>query len=481
MASPDRTRDPRFWTQLDIVMAAAAERGITIGYEWSPGRDRETLTPDLLFEHDAILVPARYVDSLPADLRGNAVSGRGVSSPRADRNTDDDLLLVNTGGDRAPETIERLERDGVERGALRPNHLISITGGCVCPATEPIRVDGAAKPLPRQSPDDAGDGVFVQVVDTGIWDGFGDGRPWFHDASGLDVEEVTGVPRSGGGLGRLEVGGNKRSGTIVDGVIGEYVGHGVFVAGVLRCVAPGTRVFVSNALAWAGAVMEDTLGQDMVRGLVQAIEQGDPPDIISLSAGSATFCDLPYAGLRAFFTEMERPDCTTLLVAAAGNEGETHKFYPAALAVDRPDMVVGVGALRGDGWGRACFTNYGDWVSVYAPGERLVNAYLKGTYRYIDPPQLSATGAPACRYYTPALYGGCSCTDAPPQHSEQEFDGMAEWSGTSFSTPYVAGRIAAFMHATGEKNARVAARALLRTLPSVVDAEDGFVLTKVIH
>ena len=93
----------------------------------------------------------------------------------------------------------------------------------------------------------------------------------------------------------------------------------------------------------------------------------------------------PHTCLEPFFAKLTAERNNTLLVAAAGNDGSSNMFYPAAYAPLAGDAVVSVGALRGDRKGRACFSNYGDWVKVFALGERHHNAFMTGGYLYQDP------------------------------------------------------------------------------------------------
>jgi subtilisin family serine protease len=120
----------------------------------------------------------------------------------------------------------------------------------------------------------------------------------------------------------------------------------------------------------------------------------------------------------------------TVLVAAAGNDGDRGPFWPAAFP-----WAVSVGALADDeGSARAGFSNHGSWVDVYALGTDVVNAFPEGTYVYREPP----------------LVG----------RKEDFPDGLAAWSGTSFAAPMVAGLTVSRMTWSGE-SARGAVDALL--------------------
>ena len=150
----------------------------------------------------------------------------------------------------------------------------------------------------------------------------------------------------------------------------------------------------------------------IIRKLEELI-QTQSPDLLCLAAGTYSRNGWDSVG----FSDFHRRHPDIPLIAAAGNESTKRKFWPAAF-----DWVVGVGALATDQEHRAWFSNYGDWVDVYALGEGMVNAYATGVYTYQEPPK---------------------------QPAKQTFRGMARWDGTSFSTPLVAALIADEMTRSG--------------------------------
>lgn len=286
-------------------------------------------------------------------------------------------------GDRNPAYAD----DGVP--LVTPDHVVHVAR--ICPAVEPDVPSGApTTPWPAQRPSTgAKRKVLIGVSDTGLL-AFDPARyPWLDGVSG---ENDPLGPSSPSGMQRIP----------------EYTGHGTFIAGVAKCEAPEARVLVNDHFSTSGGELESV----MVAKLDALVARG--PDVINLSAGTYTRRDWTSLGFHLF--HRRHPDIA--FVAAAGNDTTDRPFYPAAY-----DWAVSVGALGTDQQHRAWFSNYGDWVDVYALGEGMVNAYATGLYTYHEPPRMP---------------------------SAQTFDGMARWSGTSFSAPLVAGLIAERMGRTGD-------------------------------
>jgi subtilisin family serine protease len=315
-----------------------------------------------------------------------------------------------------PMLLEQIDERFRETLAA-PNHVVTVAPEAgPCPATEPEEVYFDIEPFPGVRMEDDGsdgNGVRVYVADTGLLS---------DTTSHSWLEGVLGEPDP------LE----PRLGELIK----PYAGHGTFVAGVLRCMAPKADVFVSNAFRIAGSALES----DFVKDLTAALNQG--VDIFNLSVTTPSRNDLRLLGFEAWLQLLHQHP-GVVCVVAAGNDGKQGKFWPAAF----PEMVS-VGALTANWRNRANFSNYGDWVKVYAPGRNLVNAYATGTYE---------------------------CRDAPYEGQRREFFGMADWSGTSFSTPLVAGLIAARKSRTGE-TARQAADSLLADAQSQAIPHVGPVL-----
>lgn len=447
--------DQIFDSQFIAMQAAFARDGIGIEIAYSLNGQA-----DYIYQTGRLLVDLRYpgiVGLIEKALQGSVPPAHKDEQPRSpdlrvlsledlpngSLSVPDALDLIDAelgrgrgrGHDDAefddPGDYEKLVRSP-EYSPVTPVHPLylangSSSSGRICPATEPEvpwcccdpgQTSHDCPPCPPPASGNAGAGVLIGVCDTGLLQfGAYDPEPsWLtkvsngtFDVNGNAVYDQLGlllapVPPIPAGLYDIP----------------RYTGHGTFVAGVASCVAPGANVTVFGDIVQGGGVLETTI----VDKLMALLDTDPVPNVVNLSAGGYTRRDF----MPLSFTALG-PTGDVKLVAAAGNDATSRKFWPAAFT-----WVVGVGALGADQVDRAWFSNYGSWVDVYAPGEGLVNAYATGVYTYQEPPKRPA---------------------------RQIFRGMARWSGTSFSTPLVAGRIAAEMSSNPGSTAVTAAAAVL--------------------
>ncbi|CAN7151394.1 S8/S53 family peptidase [Terrabacter sp. LjRoot27] len=315
----------------------------------------------------------------------DAVCGQlGIEPPGQRTSRLEGLTVLGIPDDPRPlEVILRELDESVGEGVATPDHLLHVCKTWCAPA-EPVPGTGSVPTGFNLDVELDGHDRRVAVVDTGLFEDVVAEHSW--------LAGVTGEPEPAG--------------------VGHYRGHGTFIAGVVRSYAPAAAVNVEAVLTVGGTVFES----DMVDGLCDSMDLSlveSRPEVISFSGGTCTRLDRPLLSFEVFWEEvLQGTEGETVLVAAAGNDGDEGPFWPAAF-----EWAYGIGALDGPGDARAGFSNFGPWVDAYALGTDILNAYPTGPYEYLEPPR---TG---------------QVEDFP--------DGLAVWSGTSFATPMVAGLIAA--------------------------------------
>lgn len=176
-------------------------------------------------------------------------------------------------------------------------------------------------------------------------------------------------------------------------------GHGTMTAGIVHMVAPTALILPLKSFSSDGTGYLS----NVLRALYYAAAQGSK--VVSMSFS-----------FRSYSTEMANAvsyanSLGMICVAAAGNDGQKIRVYPASLS-----NVMGIASTT-DTDTRSSFSNYGSQVVwVAAPGENIVSTYPYKTY-------------------------GAS-------------------TGTSFSTPFVSGTVALLLNLNSNLNQSTAATAI---------------------
>jgi Subtilase family len=234
-----------------------------------------------------------------------------------------------------------------------------------------------------------------------------------------------------------------------DPLIGEldtHTGHGTFIAGIVRQVAPDAQVLALRIMHSDGIVYEGdlTCALALLASRVASAQQGDLAamvDVVSLSLGyfSESPAGVAYtSGLSSIIDTLLAMG--VVVVAAAGNYSTSRKFYPAAFAARPPAPgqapLISVGALNPNG-SKALFSDGGRWITAWAPGAAMISTFPADVNGSRDP-GVSLAAPPARTFPAgPALPAERAALD-PDDYSS----GFALWSGTSFSAPAVAAQIA---------------------------------------
>ena len=148
--------------------------------------------------------------------------------------------------------------------------------------------------------------------------------------------------------------------------------HGIHVAGIAAAASNNNEGVASVGFNTqympirAGNGVAISYGYE---GVVYAADMGC--DIINCSWGDASYSELGQDAVN-YATNNKG----ALVVAAAGNNGEDRSFYPAGF-----EVVLGVASVNSVDE-KSSFSNYGHWVEISAPGQRVYSCVNDGKYNY---------------------------------------------------------------------------------------------------
>jgi subtilisin family serine protease len=305
---------------------------------------------------------------------------------------------------------------------------VTIHGYVAQPATQIIRLSDAQNGF-----NISGSGI-VAVIDTGVdvnhpvlypvlLPGYDFTRNQPGASEWLDVPQLENGNLSTGSQDEQPVLVQQSSAAILDqssaaildngGSSTSDFGHGTMTAGLVHLVAPKAKILPLKAFSASG----QGYLSNIVAALYYAVQHN--ANIVNMSFDVST----PSSSLSAAISYANQSG--VVLVAAAGNGNTSAAVYPAALN----SSVMGI-ASTSDSDTRSTFSNYGDTdVWIAAPGEYVISTYPGGTY--------------------------------------------ASASGTSFSSPLVAGSADLLLSAKPSLNQKNASSAFTHAIQLTPDLNHG--------
>lgn len=223
------------------------------------------------------------------------------------------------------------------------------------------------------------------------------------------------------------------------GLFDSHAGHGTFVSGLVHQLCPAAKILSLRVLHSDGFSTEGSI-IIALSWLLDRVKSGKPEkmiDVVSLSLGfyPETADPAQVQQVRTILEELT--DLGVLVVAAAGNDATTRPFAPAAWgfgpgsAASGIPLLSAVGARNAPGYTTAAFSNWGEWITAWAPGNALVSTV---------PVTWQGAGGASIVYADAAGLGPDVRTAPDPDDLRT---GFAVWAGTSFATPVIAGLLAA--------------------------------------
>jgi subtilisin family serine protease len=340
---------------------------------------------------------------------------------------------------RTEHVVQVGRHDSVTVPSVSPNHVCVVSAYDTCPGGPPKIPEAKGPPDIDTDPRDSL--VHVVVIDTGYvpvhpvllargritaepgqwfdsaWPGWRDSPPDNFDT----YPDDEGRPRLPG-----------------------VAGHGTFITGIVadRCPPAGITVVGHRHEALPVGTAN---GIDALRlftseiAVARSVLRHHDADVISCGFAFPTLDAYGSIPFTSIMPSLEKTGVA--LVAPAGNENTTCPHWPAA-----HPFAFGVAATNDDDGSpraKADFSNWGSWLKCCSPGEDVISTF--GQLEALPQDFSAAPGVPPWDY-----------------------DFWATWSGTSFSAPKFAGRVASEVAADPTKTAYQRATDLLgpQTVPN---------------